>query len=62
VRKRGLLLNLQIIGTPSIILSLYKKGIINKEKIIKSITRLKEIGWFSNIVLDKIITEINHEH
>ena len=62
VRKRGLLLNLKIIGTPSIMFSLYKKGIINKEKIIKSINGLREIGWFSNIVLDKIMIEVNHEY
>ena len=51
------MLNINLIGTPSIILTLYKKKFIDKEKIKSSVKRLREIGWFSNSVLDKIIME-----
>ena len=61
VRKKSILLDLKIIGTPSMLLTLYKKEIIDKEKIIKCIDKLREIGWFSDIVLDKILIEVNHD-
>ena len=57
VRKKRVLLNLNIIGTPVIILKLYSENFINKEKFKESITELKRIGWFSNAVLDKILME-----
>ena len=57
VRKRRLLLNIKIIGTPSILLKLYKQKIIDKEKLKKCVNELKKIGWFHNAVLDKILME-----
>lgn len=59
VRKKKLLLDLNIIGTPSILLALYRKKIIGKEKIINGINKLKEIGWFNNVILDKLLMEVN---
>lgn len=59
VRNKSLLLGLRIIGTPSILLTLYKKNVIDKEKIINCVVKLKEIGWFSNGVLDKMIMEVD---
>ena len=60
VRKKNLLLDLKVIGTLSILLTLYKKKIIEKEKIIKAIDKLRQIGWFSNIVLDKLMMEVEN--
>jgi len=56
IRKRRLL-NINLIGTPSIILYLYKRKFIDKEKINNSIHKLREIGWFSNAILDKTLME-----
>ena len=58
LRKKSSLLDLKIIGTLSILLTLYKKELIDKEKIINSINKLREIGWFSNAILDKILMEV----
>ncbi len=58
VRKKRTILNLNIIGTPAIILRLYTKKIINKEKFKESISQLRKIGWFSNAVLDKVLMEL----
>ena len=60
VRKKRLLLNLNIIGTPAIAAKLYKESIISKEKAKQSISELKKIGWFSSTVLDKIIMEVEN--
>lgn len=57
VRKKALLLNLKIIGTPSIIMNLYKKDKITKEKYLSSVNELKKIGWFGNQVIDKMKME-----
>jgi len=57
VRKKSIVLNIKIIGTPVIILKLYKEKIIEKEKFIDSITKLKKIGWFSNAIIDKVLME-----
>jgi len=61
VRKKKVLLNLKIIGTPSIILGLYKKKMINREKLTQSISELKKIGWFSNAILDNMLMEAKNE-
>lgn len=57
VRKKNLLLNIKLIGTPVIILKLYEEKMIDKNKFVESIDKLKKIGWFSNTVLDKILME-----
>lgn len=57
VRKKAALLDIKLVGTPAIILRLYKAGIIQKDKFIHSLGALKKIGWFSNIVIDKILME-----
>ena len=57
VRKKGVVLNLNIIGTPAIIFKLYKDNIIDKKKFRESISQLRKIGWFSNAVLDKVLME-----
>lgn len=57
VRKKRTILNLNIIGTPIIIFKLYKGNIIDKEKFKEGISQLRIIGWFSNVVLDKVLME-----
>lgn len=57
VRKKSMVLDIKIIGTPVIILRLYKEKIIGKEKFVDSITKLKKIGWFSNAIIDKVLME-----
>lgn len=58
IRRKKHLLELKLIGTPAIILTLFKNNIINKEKLIQSINELRRIGWFSNAILDKILMEV----
>jgi len=58
VRKKKVLLQIDVIGTPAIILRLYQKRVINKDKIHNCIAELRKIGWFSNAVLDKVLLEV----
>lgn len=58
VRVKKEVLGLNIIGTPSIIMSLFNNRKIGKEKASESITKLRQIGWFNNEVLDKILLEV----
>ncbi len=57
VRRKKDILNLKIIGTPAIVIKLYRNNKIEKEKFLESVKRLKEIGWFSNSVIDKMLVE-----
>lgn len=59
IRKKKILLDINLIGTPGIIVKLYKEEIINKDKLLSSIEMLRDIGWFSNALLDSIILEVN---
>ncbi|KPV63775.1 MAG: hypothetical protein AOA65_1184 [Candidatus Bathyarchaeota archaeon BA1] len=58
VRKNRLILNLNLIGTPAIIYSLFEKGIIEKAKTIECLIELKKIGWFKPDIIDSIIKEV----
>lgn len=57
VRKKAVLLGLKLIGTPAIILKLYKAKVIGKTKFVESTQGLRKIGWFSNTVIDKMLME-----
>jgi len=58
VRNKKEILEINLIGTPAILLSLYKNKKIEAEKARQSIARLRKIGWFSSQVLDKILMEV----
>ncbi|HLD42757.1 MAG TPA: hypothetical protein VJB08_02085 [Candidatus Nanoarchaeia archaeon] len=57
VRKKRELLGIAVTGTPGILLTLYKEKRIDRTKMRNSIAELKNIGWFSTIVLDKMLQE-----
>jgi len=57
VRKKSVLLNLRVIGTPAITLKLYQKKIIDEAKFDESLAELRKIGWFSDAAIDKTLME-----
>jgi len=57
VRKKRILLDVEVIGTPAIALKLFKENIIDKNKMKQCVSELKKIGWFSNTILDKMLME-----
>ncbi len=58
VRKKRILLDINTIGTPAIIVKLYKKNLIDRNKAEQCISELRKIGWFSNNILDQIKLEV----
>ena len=57
LRKKSAALDLKLVGTPAMILTLYKEKLIDKHKLVESLRALRKIGWFSNAVLDTIFLE-----
>ena len=60
VRNKKILLDINIIGTPVIILKLFKEKIIDGNKAEQCISELRKIGWFSSAILDKISMEVKN--
>ncbi len=60
VRKKKILLDINVIGTPVIILKLLKEKIIDENKAEQCISELRKIGWFSSAVLDKMLMEVKN--
>ncbi len=58
VRENRALLNLKVIGTPTIVRWMFEEGIIDKKKAVESLEELKKIGWFERGLLDRIIGEV----
>jgi predicted nucleic acid-binding protein len=58
VRENRTLLNLKVIGTPSIVRWMFEEGIIGKKKAMEGLEELKKIGWFERGLLDRIIGEV----
>ena len=58
VRENRALLNLRVIGTPTIVRWMFENGLIDKKKAIEGLEELKKIGWFERGLLDRIIAEV----
>mgnify|MGYP001567663652 FL=1 len=59
VRTKKDMLELNLIGTPSIILHLFQHEKISQEKAKQSIILLRKIGWFSSNVIDQVFIEVS---
>jgi len=57
VRGKRSLLELELIGTPALLLDLFDGGAIDATKLRSAIDELRDIGWFSVAVLDKLELE-----
>ncbi|MBI3027506.1 hypothetical protein HYY70_05325 [Candidatus Woesearchaeota archaeon] len=57
VRRKSILLGINVIGTLSIVMKLYKQKTISKEKFEESLNELRKIGWFGDVVIDKTLME-----
>jgi predicted nucleic acid-binding protein len=57
VRKKAVLLSLKVIGTPAILIKLFKARLISRDKFVESAQGLRKIGWFSSAVIDAMLTE-----
>ncbi len=58
VRSKKTILGINIIGTLSILIKLFKADKVDRERIAESLETLKDVGWFSAAVLDKVRMEV----
>lgn len=59
VRNKQEILGIQCVGTPALLLSLYRQGSVDKEKVHRALDVLDRVGWFSQAVLDKVMMEVD---
>lgn len=57
-RKVAGILNINLLGTPELIIQLYKRTFIDKEKATESILKLEKIGWFKSSIIFEALKEI----
>ena len=57
VRKKGILLDIKVIGTLAIVLKLKLAKIIKEEKFRACVSELRRIGWFGDAILDRVLME-----
>ena len=57
LRKRKDSMNVAVIGSLAVLLKLRKDKKIDQNKFRSSINTMREIGWFSNAILDKVLME-----
>ncbi len=57
LRKKKKILETKIIGSLAVVLKLKRVNMIDHVKFRNSIEKMREIGWFSNALLDKVLME-----
>ena len=57
-RKIASILNINLLGTPELIIQLYKRKFIGKEKAKESVLKLEKIGWFKSSIIFEALKEI----
>ncbi|MEE8400951.1 MAG: hypothetical protein V3R86_02200 [Candidatus Hydrothermarchaeaceae archaeon] len=55
VRRNSGILDIKLVGTPALIVWLFEKREVSKEKAIQSLTELKKLAWFEAGLIDRII-------
>lgn len=57
VRSKQTVLDLELVGTPALLLDLFEAETIDAEKLARALETLRDVGWFSTAILDKIALE-----
>lgn len=59
-RKIALINNLPVLGSPEIIVKLFKSNLIPKEKAKNALHSLSQYGWFSPYLLEKALEDVQN--
>ncbi|MDD5616845.1 MAG: hypothetical protein PHH85_11675 [Candidatus Methanoperedens sp.] len=57
-RRNRIMLGINIVGSPAIIIMLFRKGRISREKAIDCVSVLETIGWFDENVMHEMNRQI----
>lgn len=58
VRKKKDALSINVVGTPAIIIHLFKSKSIEKNAYLFAVKKLKAISWFASTVFDRMLLEV----
>ena len=61
VRRKRDALKVNVIGTPAIVITLLRNKSIDRNAYMKAVKKLREIGWFSSTVFDKMLMEMDND-
>ena len=59
-RKVALIYGLNLVGSIDVIIALYILKLIDKDKAIDGLKRLREFGWFQDYLIDKALEDIEN--
>lgn len=57
-RRNRIILEINIIGSPAIVLTLLRKGVITKQKAMDCVYALETIGWFGIEIINEMRNKI----
>ncbi len=60
-RKTAIIYDLDLIGSVEVVVSLYKLKVIDKNKAIDALKKLREFGWFQDYLIDNALEEVKNE-
>lgn len=60
-RKTAKVYGLKLLGSPEVVVSLFKIKKINKNKALDALKILRNFGWFDNYIIEKALEEIKNE-
>ncbi len=59
-RKTASVYKLNLVGSIDVIIALHKLGLINKDKTLDGLKKLREFGWFANYLIDNALQEVKN--
>ena len=57
-RKNRIILGINIIGSPAIVIILFRKALITRKKALDCVSALETIGWFDTEVIHEMKRQI----
>lgn len=59
-RKASKIYGLKLIGSPEIVVSLFKAKAVNKDKAFYALEKLRKAGWFQDYIIEMAMEEIKN--
>ena len=59
-RKSAMIYDLKLVGSIDLVMSLYILKLIDKDKAITALKKLKEFGWFQDYLIDNALGEVKN--
>ena len=60
-RKSAIIYGLNLVGSIDVVSALYKLNLIDKDKAVEGLKRLREFGWFQDYLIDNALEGVKNE-